>query len=507
MTDAEGHLSKQQTQPVGPSQTTPPPIQSWGTLKIIERISRGGFGDVYRAYDPDLQREVALKLARSDRLQRPGAAKRFLAEARTLARIRHPHVVVVHGVAEHDGCPGFWTDLIQGKTLAEMHRDQGNFGPHEASAVGIVLCQALAALHNAGLVHRDVKPQNVMREQGGRYVLLDFGSADVQLPESTTIRGVEGTARFMAPEVLLQSAPARVTSDIYSLGVLLFWLASGKYPVNASTREELYDAHEKGTRQHLLQVRPDLPAGFVQIVERCVDSNPERRFDAAAELERALADYCGADRPPDPVRRRWYRSKRVAFAAIAVVGLGLVTGWLALVPGKLGVDIALYKESNGETTELAQGGRVRLGDRIFLQIRGSRPFYAYVFNEDAFGNRFVLFPGDSSDVTLLHPRRNNRLPLAKPGRSRAWEITSAGGKETFLVLASRRSPPDIEKWIAQFPRVDKSRRAAGGIVEEEAAHADTTGGLVERMVEFYAEVDAEGEKTVIWRLELENALP
>src|SRR5688500_12493458 len=152
----------------------------WGPLAALEMLGEGSFGEVWRAWDPALQRPVALKLRRAT--GSAGSDRRWLEEARRLARVRHPNVLVVHGADVHDGRAGLWTDLLHGATLEALLRERGTFGPREAALVGIELCGALAAVHAAGLVHGDVKASNVMREGeagspdgSGRIVLMDFG--------------------------------------------------------------------------------------------------------------------------------------------------------------------------------------------------------------------------------------------------------------------------------------------------------------------------------------------
>ena len=196
-----------------------PAPSHWGHLKIIEQIGQGGYGEVYRAHDSNLECEVALKLLRPDRDHHETDVKSFLDEARRLARVRHPNVLVVHGADRHDGRVGLWTDLLRGKTLEQSIEQQGPFGADEATLVGVDLCRALAAVHAAGLVHRDVKTSNVMREEGGRIVLMDFNSVTERpvLHGRSESDSLSGTPLFMAPEVL-RGEDSGTASDIYSLG-------------------------------------------------------------------------------------------------------------------------------------------------------------------------------------------------------------------------------------------------------------------------------------------------
>ncbi|MGH7343251.1 MAG: serine/threonine-protein kinase, partial [Candidatus Rokuibacteriota bacterium] len=319
----------------------------WGPLLILEKLDTGGFADVYRAHDPKLQREVALKLRHLGKTGNGSRSRDFLDEARRLARVRHPNVVVVHGADKHDGMVGLWTDLLEGKTLERCLTQQGPFSAHEAALVGIDLCGALAAVHAAGLVHRDVKTTNVMREKGGRIVLMDFGSAsEVDAGGADNSRQRAGTPLAMAPEVLLHGEPPSRSADIYGLGVLLYRLVSARYPIEVQNLSELVEKHREGARVPLRDVRPDLPLPFVDIVERALDPDPTRRHASAGAMEQALVASLDARKPdrPDPAPRLRWPYRAAAAAIVAVLGL---TIW-ALWPRPLAVETSLVRHASGQ---------------------------------------------------------------------------------------------------------------------------------------------------------------
>jgi serine/threonine-protein kinase len=268
--------------PTAPAAADP---ETWGHLAVRARLAAGSFGQIFRAHDPQLNREVALKLLRGDIAAfRP--VERLLSEARTLARVRHPNVVTVYGADVRDGAAGLWMELVDGQTLEGALRTNGPLGAGEASAVGIDLCRALAAVHGAGLVHGDVKAQNVMRETGGRIVLMDFGAGRAQGADQVA---VAGTPMYLAPEVLAGEPPT-AQSDLYGLGVLLFHLLTAAYPYNADDLDGLRIAHADGARVWLRDLRPDLPDALVRSIERAIDEDPARRFATAGQMERALAN-------------------------------------------------------------------------------------------------------------------------------------------------------------------------------------------------------------------------
>jgi len=262
------------------------PLGNWGPFQLRQRVGAGAFGEVYRAWDPTLEREVALKLL-LPAVAAGAAYKAILQEARLMARVKHPNLVSVHGVDRHDGRVGFWSDFVHGKTLSELLDVQGPFSAREAAHVGIELCRALGAVHAAGLLHRDVKAGNAMREAGGRILLMDFG-----LTHEGEGRNLAGTPPYMAPE-LLSGGPASVGSDLYALGVLLFHLTTAKYPVEASTFSDYHQAHRSGSRRNLMDLRPDLPEPFVRVIETAADPNPAKRYASAGQMLTALSEALG----------------------------------------------------------------------------------------------------------------------------------------------------------------------------------------------------------------------
>jgi Serine/threonine protein kinase len=260
----------------------------WGPFRLIEKVGQGGFGQVYRAWDSTLEREVALKLLLPRGLDPEEDAKAVLREARLMARVRHPNVVPVYGVDRYDGRVGFWSDFVRGKTLSAQLAAQGPFGYREAAHIGIELGKALSAVHAAGLVHHDIKTGNAMREEGGRILLMDFGLTH----EHDAACGFSGTAAYLAPE-LLAGQPASVSSDIYALGILLFHLVTAKYPVEGATFRELKAAHDSGSRRGLMDERPDLPEQFVQVIETAMDRDPKKRYATAGQMVAALSGAIG----------------------------------------------------------------------------------------------------------------------------------------------------------------------------------------------------------------------
>lgn len=255
----------------------------WGELRLLEELGRGAFGRVFRAWDQTLAREVALKILRLESAD-PSTINTVLREGQMLARIRHRNVVTVHGAQQIGREVGVWMELVRGRTLAQMVRGDGPMGPEEAAVIGMTLCDAVAAVHAAGLLHRDIKAQNVMRESGGRIVLMDFGAGlDAVNPRRQA--ELVGTPLYMSPDVLAGAAWSP-SADIYSLGVLLFYLVTGRFPVEGHSVAEISTAHALGEQQTLADYRAGLPEGFARVIRRALGN----RYRSAGAMMRDLAE-------------------------------------------------------------------------------------------------------------------------------------------------------------------------------------------------------------------------
>ncbi len=294
-------------------------LEHWGHLRVLERIGRGAFGEVYRAWDTRLDREVALKLLPADRVDGNGPASSIIKEGRLLARVHHPSVVTIYGAEEIGGRIGLWMEFVKGRTLKQIVDDGRVFSGTEAIKLGVDICQAVAAVHSAGLLHRDIKAQNVMLAENGWAVLMDFGTGRELADNSAS--DLAGTPLYLAPEILA-GREATVQSDIYSLGVLLFYLVTRSYPVRARSLREVRLAHERNERTSVLaaRARADLSPKFVRIIERAIDPRPERRYQSVDALSADLAAL-------EP-RPRLASLTSAGVAAALILGAGL--GWEAV---------------------------------------------------------------------------------------------------------------------------------------------------------------------------------
>ncbi|WKX70927.1 serine/threonine-protein kinase [Streptomyces sp. XD-27] len=273
-----------------------------GRYRLVSRLGRGGMGTVWRAVDDLLGREVAVKeLHQADEglsgLDAQLRRERTLREARTLAQLKHPNVIVLHDVVEQDGRPWIVMELVDGQSLADRLAAQGPVGPREAARIVIALLDALRVAHACGVLHRDIKPANVLMEAGtGRVVLTDFGIAQVSGVTTITDTGsFVGSPEYTAPERMAgrRTGPE---SDLWSLGVLLCALVSGESPFHRDSLAGVLHAVAFD------EIRPPAAAGpLLPVVQGLLERDWERRLDADA-TERLLRAYQSTgDTPEMPV--------------------------------------------------------------------------------------------------------------------------------------------------------------------------------------------------------------
>lgn len=289
---------------------------------IERRIGSGGFGVVYEAWDGRLERPVAVKAIESRGAE---LGRRVLREAQAAARLNHPGIVTLYEMGEEDGNALLVTELVDGSTLARLNRD-GELSDREIGEIGADLCEALDHAHSRGVVHRDIKPQNVQITAGEpRAKLMDFGIARLADGASLTAPGdVLGTLAYMSPEQA-EGRPAGPEADVYSLALTLYECWSGQNPHRRSSPAAT--ARAIGTRTRpLRRLRPDLPRELSEAVDACLNPRPSSRpplEDLGGAIEGSL-DALAEDAP------RASRPIAMRFGVAAAAALGV---WLALGHG------------------------------------------------------------------------------------------------------------------------------------------------------------------------------
>ena len=309
--------------------------QLWGPYRVIRLLGRGGMGEVYEAEQLETGRRLALKVLR-DTLRGDEDRARFLREGQLAASISHAHTVYIFGSEEVGGAPAITMELLSGGTLKDRVSAEGPMPPSAAVSAVLDIIGGLDAAQAAGILHRDIKPSNCFVDADGAVKVGDFGlsistlTRDVQDELATT--GFEGTPQFAAPEQL-RGEPLDVRADIYAVGATLYYLLTGRPPLDAPDFRELVSkvASEKPPSPRVL--RRDIPRGLAAVVLRCLAKAPAGRPQSYAELADLLRPYGSADEAPSPLGARL-----IAWIADAVVfaimtWLLSVSAWTAATLG------------------------------------------------------------------------------------------------------------------------------------------------------------------------------
>ncbi|MEM0897979.1 MAG: serine/threonine-protein kinase [Verrucomicrobiota bacterium] len=311
-----------------PEPTTPPtefpPEHRLGPYILREAIGHGGMSTVYRAFDTKLQRDIAVKVLAPGVSAVPEARERFLREARAAAKLDHDHVLPIHSVSVDDSPPWLAMPLVEGVSLEEkLSESKGPLSIEETRRIGIEVARGLAAAHEAGLVHRDIKPGNILLDNAtGRALVTDFGLARAtEEARLTCPDGLAGTPQFMSPEQI-NGGPITAKSDLFSLGSMFYFMLAGRPPFEGDSASAVMKSITNARIQPIHEVAPSTPKWLAAIVERLLEPEPERRPESAARVATLLEEKSS----PSGASRRVRRLRRwVAAATLVLLGLGVFT--------------------------------------------------------------------------------------------------------------------------------------------------------------------------------------
>src|SRR3954449_9574805 len=332
--------------------------------RLDEKIGSGGMSSVYRAFDPTLERWVAIKLMHRDISQDPDQLERFRREARAVARLNHPHLVTVIDAGEDDGTPYIVFEYVEGETLKDRIKRCGRLPVAEAVAYAIEIGRALSAAHAQRLVHRDVKPQNVLIDGEGRAKVTDFGIARSLEAKGLTATGrVLGTTDYVSPEQAM-GEDVDERSDVYSLGVVLYEMLTGEVPFQAETQVGVVMKHVNEPMPDVQAKRPEVSAVVASVVDRATTKDPRDRYNTVAEMVRDLEQTLEVeaarrggtsgeatsvlDSVPKARRRLAGQRRPWIGVVMGVIGIGLIAAAVIFGGEQLGND----NSGGGGTTEI-----------------------------------------------------------------------------------------------------------------------------------------------------------
>jgi serine/threonine protein kinase len=481
-----------------------------GGFRVLALLGRGGMGLVFRAEDPRLRRHVALKVIRPERAADASYRQRFLREARAAAALHHDHVVPIYQVGEDNGVPFLAMPLLAGETLEDRLRREGALPVGEVLRLGRGIAEGLAAAHAAGLVHRDVKPANVWLEipspprppsptrggggeavppsppggegsgvRGPRAKLLDFGLARTAEDDSAVSQAgaIVGTPAYMSPEQA-DGQPPDARSDLFSLGCVLYRMATGEPPFRGATLTATLRAVAECAPPPAHERNPAVPRALSDVIRRLLARDPASRpasaraaADALAALETGTAPTVSALVPARSSSRRWLLPAGVAAVLLAVGGVLVVgRGWLATRPeqppappvpappapvtytGHATAAVWAKFGDEARRLELTDPGALplRAGDQFRIEARVSPASYLYLFWIDTEGQVLPVYPWEPGKWGTRPAEESPRDELHLPPRDdRGYRITGErGGMETLLLLA-RPSPLDLDDAAVQ----------------------------------------------------------
>jgi serine/threonine protein kinase/tetratricopeptide (TPR) repeat protein len=329
------------------------PGDKLGPYVIVAPIGAGGMGEVYRARDSRLGRDIAVKVLPAVMAHEPERLARFQREARAVAALNHPHIVTIYSVEESDGSNFLTMELVEGQPLDRLI-GAGGLPIEQIVEIAGALADALAAAHDKGIVHRDLKPANIMVTHEGRVKVLDFGLAkDVRVagPEDATIAAsqtqagmIMGTPAYMSPEQIAGRLIDHRT-DIFSLGVVLHEMATGKQPFAGDSSAELMSSILRDTPTPASEIRVDLPADLARIIRRCLEKDPRHRVQTARDVANEFRDMARQTPQKAPVLKTVARAEPAADSVAMRADEGF---WVAVLPFKC-------TASNSDLTALADG--------------------------------------------------------------------------------------------------------------------------------------------------------
>ena len=398
---------------------------NYGRYQIVEELGKGSMGVVYRAHDPQIDRLVALKVLRHDRVTSEAFVQRFLKEAKAIGRLSHPNIVTVYDVGQDQGSIYIAMEFLEGTPLNEVIQEK-RFTLGEIVDLGVQMAEALDYAHQKGIVHRDIKPTNIIMTPDGRAKITDFGIARIEDPQATqqTQAGeILGTPVYMSPEQVM-GRPVDGRSDLYSLGVILYELTTQKRPFRGDSIAAIFRAITQDTPAEPATTDPSISRELSGFVMRSLNKKPDKRLQTGKAMAEALK-ACLVEREP---KAKHYGLFVVIAFIVLTVGGGLAYYYMVTKPKpEQPLESAVKSSSPGESPSAVQVARPGV-----LKVE-SVPTGAQVFLDGSFHGKTPL--------TLELPLGKYEVRLSLP-HYYEWEAQLQLNEEGETPLFCRLAPMD-----------------------------------------------------------------
>jgi eukaryotic-like serine/threonine-protein kinase len=415
------------------------------SYEIVAPLGAGNMGEVYRARDTVLKRDVAIKVLPEYWSHDPERLRRFELEAQAAAALNHPNIVSIFHVGQYEGSPYIVTELLHGETLRERIR-HGPMRLREAIDVGGDIARGLAAAHDAGITHRDLKPENIFVTKDGRVKILDFGLAKLQSSKTasaddptvanqpqTNPGHVLGTVGYMSPEQV-RGQPADARSDIFAAGAVLYEMLTGKRAFHKATSAETMSAILNEDPPAVSQVAPSVPPGLQRVVNRCLTKSPEQRIQHATDLAFALEALSDSGSTGIPAVKEQASAKKWKWIALGVAAIAIVAAifvWWRVPPAVPVVESVTQLTDDGEPKEF--GKLITDGSRIYFNE--GTPGSIKIAQVSVTGGHTAVIESSlvSPWIAALAPDGAALLALVGDGpTSRLWSIPLPAGEPRRL---------------------------------------------------------------------------